>query len=69
MFKANWLSLIGSLLIGADMEALCVDLISSYTLTDRDKKGMNFMCLTMVDPSSSWFEMVELPGLTVNLET
>ena len=25
---------------------------------------LTFMCLTMIDPASSWFEMVELPVIT-----
>ena len=42
-------------------ECLCVDLIGPYTLKGKDKSEMDFMCLTMIDPASSWFEMVELP--------
>jgi hypothetical protein len=42
-------------------EYLCVDLIGPYTLRDRDKSEIDFMCLTMIDPASSWFEIVELP--------
>ena len=42
-------------------EVLCVDLIGPYTLKSKDGTIMDFMCLTMIDPASSWFEMVELP--------
>ena len=42
-------------------EALCVDLIGPYTLKGKDGSQIDFMCLTMIDPASSWFEMVELP--------
>jgi len=39
-----------------------VDLIGPYTL--KDKTGsviLDFMCLTMIDPASGWFEIIELP--------
>ena len=42
-------------------EYLCVDLIGPYTLKGKDGSIIDFMCLTMIDPASSWFEMVELP--------
>ena len=42
-------------------ECLCVDLISPYTLKGRDDSQIDFMALTMIDPVSSWFEIVELP--------
>ncbi len=42
-------------------EALCVDLIGPYTLKGKDGSAIDFMALTMIDPASSWFEIVELP--------
>ncbi len=42
-------------------EALCVKLIGPYTLHGKDGTEIDFMCLTMIDPASSWFEIVELP--------
>ena len=42
-------------------EVLCVDLIGPYTLKGKDGSQIDFMCLTMIDPASSWFELVELP--------
>ncbi len=42
-------------------EALCVDLIGPYTLKGKDGSQIDFMALTMIDPASSWFEIVELP--------
>jgi hypothetical protein len=44
-------------------EALCVDLVGPYTLKGKDGAQIDFMCLTMIDPASSWFEIVELPVL------
>ena len=46
-------------------EALCVDLIGPYTLKGKDGTQIDFMCLTMIDPASSWFELVELPVMEI----
>ncbi len=40
---------------------LCVDLVGPYTLKDKDSSVIDFMALTMIDPTSSWFGIVELP--------
>jgi hypothetical protein len=40
---------------------LCVDLIGPYTLKGKDGTIIDLMALTMIDPASSWFEVVELP--------
>ena len=42
-------------------EYLCVYLVGPYTLKGKDGSEILFMCLTMIDPASSWLEMVELP--------
>ena len=42
-------------------ECLCVDLIGPYTLRGKDCTEIDFMCLTMIGPATSWFEVVELP--------
>eukprot|EP00804_Cyclotella_cryptica_P029391 CCRYP_013329-RA/>CCRYP_013329-RA protein AED:0.14 eAED:0.20 QI:0/0/0/1/0.5/0.33/3/0/844 len=42
-------------------EALCVDVIGPYTLKGNDKTQIDFMCITMIDPATSWFKIVELP--------
>jgi hypothetical protein len=41
-------------------EALCVDLIGTYTLKDLDGSAIDFMALTMINPTSCWFEIVEV---------
>jgi hypothetical protein len=46
---------------------LFVDLIGPYTLKGQDGSSIDFMCLTMIDPTTSWFKIVELP--TVDLVT
>jgi hypothetical protein len=38
-----------------------VDLIGPYTLKGKDKTVIDFMCITMIDPATIWFEIVELP--------
>jgi hypothetical protein len=44
-------------------EALCVNLVGPYTLKGKDGTQIDFMCLTIINPASSWFEIVELPVL------
>jgi hypothetical protein len=40
--------------------ALCVDLIGPYTLKGKDGTVIDFMALTMINPATSRFEIVEL---------
>ncbi len=42
-------------------ECLCVNLIGPYTLKGKDNLQIDFMALTMINPASCWFEIVELP--------
>jgi hypothetical protein len=44
--------------------ALCVDLVGPYTLKGKDGSSIDFMFLTMIDPATSWFKIVELPTVT-----
>ena len=37
-----------------------MDLIGPYTLKGKDKAQIDFMCITMIDPATSRFEIVEL---------
>ena len=37
-----------------------MDLIGPYTLKGKDGTQIGFMCVTMIDPATSWFEIVEL---------
>ena len=41
-----------------------MDLIGPYTLKGKDGTKIDFMCLAMIDPASSWLEIVELPVTT-----
>jgi hypothetical protein len=54
----------GKFVITNPWEALCVDLIGPYTLKGKDGTEIDFLCLTMIDPASSWFEIVQLPVTT-----
>jgi hypothetical protein len=51
------------IVIRTPWEALCADLIGPYTLKGKDSSSIDFMALTMIDPTSSWFEVVELPTI------
>jgi hypothetical protein len=42
-------------------ECLCVDLIGPYTFKGKDDSQIDFMALTMIDSTSSWFDIAELP--------
>ena len=39
-------------------EALCVDLIGPYTLKGKDRTQIDFMHVTMINPATSWFDIV-----------
>ncbi len=45
-------------------ECLCVNLISPYTLKGKDNLQIDLLALTMINPTSSWFEIAELPVVT-----
>jgi hypothetical protein len=49
------------LVITTAWKALCVDLIGPYTLKGKDGSSIDFMCQTMINPATSWFEIVKLP--------
>jgi hypothetical protein len=40
-----------------------VDLIGPYTLKAKEKTQIDFMCVTIINPATSWFEIAELPVL------
>ncbi len=51
------------IVISTPWEALCVKLVGLYTLKGKDGLSIDFMALTIIDPASSWFEVVELPTI------
>ncbi len=48
-------------IITVPLRALCVDLICPYTLKGKNGTIIDFVALTMIDPKTSWFKVVELP--------
>jgi len=42
-------------------QVLSVDLVGPYEITDADKKKYELTALTMADPATGWFEIIELP--------
>lgn len=42
-------------------QTVCVDLIGPYTVNGSDGSSLEFMCMTMIDPATGWFEVCELP--------
>ena len=55
------------LVITTPWEALCVNLVGPYTFYSKDSSSIDFMCLTMIDPATSWFKIVELPTVRVTV--
>jgi hypothetical protein len=51
-------------IISNPWECSWVNLIGPYTLKGKDNSQIDFMALTMINPTSSWFEIVELPVIT-----
>ena len=52
------------LVITTPWRAFCVDLIGQYTLKSKYRTSIDFICLTMIDPATTWFKIVELPTVT-----
>jgi hypothetical protein len=55
------------LVITTPWRVLCIDLIGPYTLKGKEGSSIDIMCLTMINPATSWFKIEELP--TVDLVT
>ncbi len=49
--------------ISTPWEALSVNLVGPYTLKGKDGSSIDFMALTMINPTSSFFKVVELPTI------
>ena len=43
-------------------EKLCVDMIGPYNIKQNNGKTITLWCVTMIDPSTGWFEIAEVPG-------
>jgi hypothetical protein len=55
------------LVIMTPWKALCVDLVGPYTLNGKNGSSIDFMCLTMINPTTSWFKIMELPTVRVTV--
>ncbi len=53
--------LLSKIIITIPWWALCVDLIGPYTLKGKDGTVIDFMALTIINPTTSWFKVMELP--------
>ena len=47
-------------------ETLCIDLIGPYTI-GKGKNQLTLHCLTMIDPATGWFEIVEIKDKKADL--
>jgi hypothetical protein len=59
--KLKYGHLPSKIVITIPWRALCVDLIGPYTLKGKDGTVIDFMALMIINPATSWFEVVELP--------
>ena len=59
--KLKYGHLPSKIVITIPWRALCVDLISPYTLKGKDGIVIDFMALMMIDPTTNWFEVLEVP--------
>ena len=46
-------------------QVLCTDCIGPYSVKDKNGKTYQFMCVTMIDPATSWFEIKEIPVVKI----
>ena len=47
---------------------VCIDLIGPYTFGDKRRRSeITLHCLTMIDPATGWFEIVEVPSRTADV--
>ncbi len=44
---------------------VCVDLIGPYTINPKDGTVLDVMCLTMIDPATGWFKIIELLSVDI----
>ncbi len=55
------------LVITTPWRELFEDLVGPYILKAKDSSSIDFMCLTKINPATSWFEIVELPTVRVTV--
>jgi len=47
---------------------MCVNLVGPYTIKAKDKTILDFMCLTMINPATCWFQIIELPLTSITAQ-
>jgi hypothetical protein len=67
-WKLKYVHLPPKTIITVPWRALCVDLIGPYTFKGKDGTIIDFLALTMIDSTTSWFKVVE-PPLVCRLKT
>jgi hypothetical protein len=63
-WKLKYQHLLPKTITSNPRECLCVGLNGQYTLKGNDILQIDLMALTMIDPTSRWFVIVELPVVT-----
>ena len=63
--KRKYSELPPKLAVAVPWSTVSVDLIGPYTIKSKDGTILDFMCLTMIDSATGWFEIVELPNADV----
>jgi hypothetical protein len=43
-------------------DTLCIDLIGPYIIDRKRNKDYKLHCMTMIDPATGWFEIVQIPN-------
>ena len=44
---------------------VCIDLIALNSIKAKDGTILDLMCLTMIDPATSWLNVIELPNVEI----
>jgi hypothetical protein len=60
-WRLKYRHLLPKTIITVPWRALCVGLIGPYTLKGKDGTVIDFMALTIINPTTRWFKIVELP--------
>ena len=58
--KQKYRKLPAKIVITNPWDALCVDLIVPYATKGKERTQIDIMCVTVIDPAKSWFEIVDL---------
>ena len=45
-------------------KCLCIDAIKPYAIKTSNSTTIDFMCVTMIDPATSWLKITKIPMVT-----